>query len=455
MTKVPGALRLAFLLLIALACIKRSALSILSDLSSLLVDPRQTVLKKEQPQQQLPWRVLNFGTSVSWGATLKDPEHTSFPHLLSPIANNLAMRAQGPRFPSVCTQTLVGNEAKYDLITLEFNKRAEEGLELLVKRLRQRFPDAVIVIVRRWSPLSFQYGHNHTGLQLYMKENGFSDGALHDFEFHKFVREHTEPTDWNFEWSGGGGGGGSIRSNSSSSCAVQDRAAELYGAHIYALPLLDDPRDSIVNMSNLHAVDLIHMTPEGHEFVANGIRDLLQKKNITIRRYDKVNKWAEKDYCDTWFRTGESSKDHPVAHGNQTNFTMFDVRANKWALEIPSNGDGWMTVINPFDKERNLILMFMGTEPPSIYPKTRAFLQHNNKETQPHDSETIVDLDPTMKNFQPEGHLHVGLTMPLGAVLPGETTIRFQPLEQNKERPFRIIGYAMTGLDQVIKNVKI
>ena len=51
----------------------------------------------------------------------------------------------GPNYPSICTQTLIGNDNVYDIIILEYFSMVYDGLLQLVKRLRQRFPDAILI----------------------------------------------------------------------------------------------------------------------------------------------------------------------------------------------------------------------------------------------------------------------------------------------------------------------
>merc|ERR1719410_2115303 len=95
-------------------------------------------------------RYLTLGASTTWGSALED-RYTAYPYQLSPNVSNLAIRACGSNYPSICTQSMVGNDNIYDVIILEY-LNSEDGIDVLVKRLRQRFPDAVIIMLLLWTP---------------------------------------------------------------------------------------------------------------------------------------------------------------------------------------------------------------------------------------------------------------------------------------------------------------
>jgi hypothetical protein len=46
---------------------------------------------------------------------------------------------------------MIGDD-EFDVIVLEYYMMAGDGLALLARRLRERFPDAIIVILRLWAP---------------------------------------------------------------------------------------------------------------------------------------------------------------------------------------------------------------------------------------------------------------------------------------------------------------
>lgn len=48
---------------------------------------------------------------------------------------------------------MIGDKAMCDVIVLEYLMACRNGLELLAKRLRARFPDAIIIFNMMWVPV--------------------------------------------------------------------------------------------------------------------------------------------------------------------------------------------------------------------------------------------------------------------------------------------------------------
>ena len=100
---------------------ERRSLSILNDPKSIISKlPLSPMMKKQYNQDGL--RYLIFGSSISWGAAIPN-RFDSYPYLLSKDATNLALRANGPNFPSVCTQTMVGDTNVYDVSKIGLSGR--------------------------------------------------------------------------------------------------------------------------------------------------------------------------------------------------------------------------------------------------------------------------------------------------------------------------------------------
>lgn len=372
-------------------------------------------------------RILNFGTSVSWGAGLEN-RYDSYPYLLNINATNLAIRAQGPCFPSVCTQTMVGNEAVYDVITLEFFSRSTQGLLRLAKRLRKRYPQAVIIVIRRWNPLSFKHLPSDLDFQTWMDGHGYRDAdksyKLHDPEFHQELYSTTSPDEWFF-------------TVDEKELQVQDKTVEAVGAFLLDLPRPPDFREAIAEMSHWFSPDMNHLSREGHEFIASEIQYILNVMGATQK--NEIGSWGGEDYCESWFLSGKAE----LARDDSVRMVEFDEKNGKWALEIPP-ADGWITVMNPFDEPMSLFLTYMVTgPPPSIYPETSVYLGEEN-----YYNNLGTFLDPSVENPGPKEH--IGKTTLVGSIAPGETTLWFRYCREGDERRdnlFRITGYAIVGLD--------
>jgi hypothetical protein len=145
-------------------------------------------------------RFATFGTSIAWGSTLENREEDAFIFQLSPNARNFAIRATGSEYPAACLSSMIGDEV-FDVIVLEFSMRVKRSTIRLAKRLRQRFPDALIISLRNWTPVQMKSKMLHNkNLRKIASENGFPPGGdyIHDPAFHKIVKESA--TDWKIDW---------------------------------------------------------------------------------------------------------------------------------------------------------------------------------------------------------------------------------------------------------------
>jgi hypothetical protein len=144
-----------------------------------ITDPKSVEMKEQQEQAQAQQAdqtqttkselsVLALGGSVTWGSTLGDRLKAypwvigdmlvDFDEQLDVHVDNLAMRATGADFPSLCIESLIEEagsaDRSYDLILMDFVQNGTNGFPLLLKRLRTRFPEAVIVYVKLFSILA-------------------------------------------------------------------------------------------------------------------------------------------------------------------------------------------------------------------------------------------------------------------------------------------------------------
>ena len=148
-----------------------------------------------------------MGSSVTWGAgigngALADRKTFAYPWLLSPNASNFAIRAGGPNYPATCTATMIG-EGVYDVFVLEYFMRAKDGLATLSRRIRERFPDAIIIFLLNWDPSIINHCSNpectgpNTWMFDWVKEKGFdlqTAGGLHDERIKELFSEERNET---------------------------------------------------------------------------------------------------------------------------------------------------------------------------------------------------------------------------------------------------------------------
>eukprot|EP00957_Ditylum_brightwellii_P003491 264387-Ditylum_brightwellii.AAC.1 len=106
-----------------------------------------------------------FGTSITWGHGVENPETDVYPKLLSLSADNLAIRATGPAVPALCLKSMVDKanpDAVYDVVFLEFFHRTllqndVDSFTMTAQRIRTRYPDALIIFIRDWNPTDIGY----------------------------------------------------------------------------------------------------------------------------------------------------------------------------------------------------------------------------------------------------------------------------------------------------------
>lgn len=133
--------------------------------SKFLFDPKTVEIKEYKYDR--PIQILALGGSVTWGATLAN-RYDAYPWLLSKAFNNnpptldsaadftayvdnKAMRATGADYPSICLESIVSPTKSYDIILFDFVMNGTNGFPLLIKRLRERYPKAILIYVHIWS----------------------------------------------------------------------------------------------------------------------------------------------------------------------------------------------------------------------------------------------------------------------------------------------------------------
>lgn len=109
--------------------------------------------------------VLCLGGPSSWGTMLSDRKK-AYSTLLKELrpdvikrVDNLAIRGDDSLLPSLCLESLVKNaqeqrgEGAYDyhVVTLEYSQRGHTNLDMVVERIRNRWPTAVIIYIDLYS----------------------------------------------------------------------------------------------------------------------------------------------------------------------------------------------------------------------------------------------------------------------------------------------------------------
>ena len=285
-------------------------------------------------------RYLTFGTSLTWGSTLKD-RYQAFPYLLSPNTKNVAMRASDSTYPSMCTQSMVGDDI-YDVIIIEYDRRRFEYTVNLSRRLRQRFPDATIILTKMWNLqdilVALKDDKSSKKLRDYLSQSGkpaLSDDALN------YVLHLNPQMTW--------------EKNINIREKYYKQAEEEYGVKIYDWPT-QGVLGSIVKSRFNFFEDYVHFNEYGHRAVAKEISTIVAEAKA--KRSDKVGSWGEGDVCYSWFHDGEVVNHENKLMRFNNNIVMNHFTSGKYALEFTKDRSIFH-VNNPFSGSRNLYLTYM------------------------------------------------------------------------------------------------
>ena len=173
-----------------------------------------------------PLRVLSLGGSVTWGAEVVDrtggaeDRSAAYPFLLASsllppnsTVTNIAVRAAGADLPAMCLQSMVleghaeqnpsvadahgGHDIDYDVVTIEYSINGIAKLDLLLHRLRRRYPRAIIVYIHlyTWKRSALEEKSQKLALDM-QKEILENAGKQVAFEWGRSLK-----SDFSYQWS--------------------------------------------------------------------------------------------------------------------------------------------------------------------------------------------------------------------------------------------------------------
>jgi len=302
-----------------------------------------------------PLNVLSIGSDHASGATLEN-QYDAYPWLIGhPFHNhvdNLSFRPSSADFPSMCLESISVRgdyRASYDLILLDFNLNGSDGLPLLVKRLRERYPEAVIVYVGLWS------------LMTNMEEVGTGKTILQV--------GHDTTRDWKWkdeDFYVTGGLPGQDCTREICSLKKLKEVMETYGGYVYEFPRPKSP-ETCIREGWFNDNDWHHLSETGHRVLANDLIQFLDSKREALFSHDKpLGSWGVGDQCYNWVQSGNNPL---ITSGAE----MVDLLANtgadvsRWALEFSAEEDGDILIDSKFDVPVPLgIGYFSRTEPADI-----------------------------------------------------------------------------------------
>jgi hypothetical protein len=452
-----------------------------------LADVSESGAESSQSKQ----RYLSFGSSVTWGIGLKEPTSQAYPYLLDGQAVSVALPTGNTYsdLAAACTQTLVGDDdwnTSPHVITVEYASTLTESHEILLQRLRRRFPAAVLVLVQLIPPATQMLlitvdstsTSNSTGTTAGNYENDNATQTLQEWwstqRSNTTLQVGVDPSSYESEWAPvelahsmmqaaeqtSEGGGTRMWIVSPLAATVESRIVELLKADPlllhYALPI---PRDLTTDVEqlfeflSLFSSDATVLSRQGHERVAHDVRTLVESSSLVrtttapnsshgdIRTAAAAGSWGSGDDCHIWYATGNynlESTGQPVNLPLEVEEGLLETGPHKHALEftrkapIGAGGDGTvnlLTIHNPFSTDRMLSLTYLTDADSMSYPKTRIVL--NGVPT--------VLLYP----FHDDSEMrHLARTSGVGYVPPGTSTVQLDPL-QSTILPFRLLGASL------------
>ena len=391
---------------------------------ALEVDRREQQIRPPQMNRGLvkgrgTLRIAAFGSANMWGAGLEN-RFDALPYLLSNEVDNYAMFSAGPNYPSVCTETIVGDDNMYDVIFLEYWLKASQGLPDLAHRLHERFPRAMIFFVKVWAPLhARRRASEEPGGEEVMFETWRNDRFPPDAQINEVINAIKEDDGyWYFP------------EHPDADQIINNVRKEVGGYNI-RIPKKDTGKETL--MSFLHFFNQIHaqLSPMGHEFLANMTKSTIKKKLEGSSVQELVaaaenGSWGGGDSCSLWFTAGGyKSEFSPELVMNN-----FDPVMGKYAIEVTSKG--WLTVENPFDNERTVYVSFLSTVE-GVYPEATASIGESGAPV------LLVPVNPgdTKGTHNPR-------TVAIGKVPPGKSKIYITP-QGITSNFFRLVGVSITN----------
>jgi hypothetical protein len=385
-------------------------------------------------------RIAAFGSANMWGAGLEN-RFDALPYLLSDEVDNFAMFSAGPNYPAVCTQTMLGDDKVYDVIFLEYWLKASQGLPDLARRLRRRFPNALLFFVKLWTPLHARRKESEGSVdEVTFEEWRKTRFPYENYQVNDIVKALEEDQGyWYFP------------DHPEADLIINDARIEVDGYNIRILKK-DSGKETLTFYLHFFNTINAHLSPMGHDFLATMAKKTIQNKLDGISGDALVEKaemgdWGKGDSCHVWFTTGAYKSEVSP----ELVMTQYDTLMGKFALEVTA--PGWLKVINPFEDERTLYMSFLANVE-GYYPEATVSLgipsaadggstppQRLVPVIPPSELSVVVSFD----NTTAVKSVDTPRTLAIGKIPPGETQVFITPEGTTVgDHYFRIVGVSLT-----------
>mmetsp|Transcript_18639 Transcript_18639/g.28180 ORF Transcript_18639/g.28180 Transcript_18639/m.28180 type:complete len:447 (+) Transcript_18639:79-1419(+) len=386
------------------------------------------------------FRVVSFGTSRTWGAGLENRNTQTYTALLN--GTNLAIRSSMADYPALCTYSMLGDEI-YDVITIEYLPQSyiqcKDSLVELGRRLRQRYPEALIIYINVWSNHQFlqkQPDHKMKSLVALATERAAEENrtAVDSKAIGDVASDLANRYRWIFQeteeaW---------LREQ------VKDPSIDGKVLH-YELPKEGEYVGAIFRLQSLYVDDGIHFNEFGHQWVRHEIMKIIRENEHT--RKDNVRPWEAKDSCESWIQSGEAKA--------QTNMEMRSFSGGmKFALESRRNRTepNYIVLENDSGKDQHFYLSHMSSGPKDIYGGGRLEI-HEKSLDAPVSYNATLDTVSNYTNYQ----IHVIKHEYIGPIKPGNSYIVIEnsdKYELGNGLDFKTVGYVMSPADYVVERLQ-
>jgi len=375
-----------------------------------------------------PLSILSFGTSQTYGHGLTDRRY-AYPYLISPdatLVDNLAVPATAADQPSLCLQSMIpdADTKNYDLITFEFPSNQSDGVRLLVKRLRERYPKAVIMFVHVWHFVGRARFKGYTPAQ-----KNFDPDLRWTWRDEGDTFSATDNTNMDC-----------VREI----CQLHEMMEILKEVNGVAYMMDPKPSPQEVLTQGWFAEDWHHLTQEGHKNVAIGIAEMLKKDqklwNQAFMDGKPLGSWSLGDQCYNWYFSGKINVSYTGAKFVCEENTNMDC-----SLEMDPRQGGSISFKSDFDRPVPVAIGYLTKGFPDVFPTVMVTL--NGVEPA---LKVNPDLDRSTR-VNPKSQTLVTSYIQIGYAEPGVNRVTISPTEL-KPRPFSVIGIYLCGACKEFQN---
>lgn len=365
-------------------------------------------------------RVAVFGGSNAWGTGPKN-RFKAYPYLLSRTVDNFAHSSMGPNYFSVCTESVVGDDSVYDVIIIDYWLRYFEGLDELARRLRQRYPHAIMIFVRTWSPVHFKRKSSEDSHDIQSLGQWKNSMGLNDANIQSFNQAIADDTGYWF-----------LPDRNKADSAIRNIVESVKG-YEFTFTQRETGKQTLIDfMGYFDAHSHAHTSELGHKAIAHAIDVIIHTHVEKGQEVDLVNSgvhghWGRGDSCHMWYFSGGTN----MLYSENMHMEEFDSRDGHFALAV--EGPSWFVIDNKLDDEalpsRTLYLNYLTSQTEGVYPDLQLSFGGQTWTLHTHNT---ADFHHPMR------------TVALGQLPHGETNITVTPVGAGN-LPFRLAGYEFSN----------